>query len=418
MSTTKAVIRQDSAKVIGALLWDGTMTGGSATTIIHTGNRGLRDSGISDDLFAGAYALITSGSDIGIWKMIGIDGYDPAAGQVTVGDPWSTGGANGTTYEILTGLDPTQWGTVINDTLATLRRSYRSPLTLVTDGDMETSGVTNWSVTNATRAKITSGAFINGTQALEVTNTSANGYAQCANIPCNPGDSFLAWANYKATTGSAKLQAWDVTGGASLASDQGSDSGLNNEGGMIPLAFAAGSSTKNIAMRLIGVESNAVIDWDDIIVMRVGRKRYPAPSWVTEKDMLKEVHIRNGVRPNEFSYVHVGWPLNVEADYTGVSPFTVVLPSGTPTPLYFVGDAPYAALTADTDTTSCPAELLKYAVASAALELMGKSWERIGAATMGMDKAEVNRHKIWEQRRLSPRTSRPIGEKMEWVATA
>lgn len=419
-AVSRETLRQESAKLIGCLLNSGTMTGGSATSITHTGNGGLRDSGASESLYVGAYVLITSGADDGNWRVTTPTGYDEAAGTLTVGEAWSTGGANSTTYELLVGLNPDEWNDVIDDALVRLRYRYRSPLTICVDGDMETSGDANWTDTNATDTKVTTGDFVNGTQALEVTNTAANGYVQSDSIPCNPGDSFFVWANYR-TTGTARLRLWDVTNGASLATDTGVDEGRNNEGGMIFVSGATTSGsagTRNVAVRLIGEGASDVVYWDDVIVMRAARRRYELPSWVVDRDMIREVRQRHGIRVNEFYYTTVGWPLDIEEDQTAVNIFTLVLPQGGMSrPLYLFGERSYAALSTDASTTNCPLELAKYAVASEALERMGKTWERVSAAGMAIDKAELGRRLAQMQRRLLPRTSKPIGDKTEWVVS-
>ena len=397
------------------------MTGGSTTSITHTGNGGLRDSGASEALFIGAYVLITSGGDDGAWRMVTGTGYNEAAGTLTVGEAWTTGGANGTTYEVLSGLNPDEWNDVIDDALAKLRFRYKAPITLCPDGDMETSGTGNWAVTNATRAKITGGDFINGTQALEVTNTGANGYAQSDNIPCNPGDSFYVWANYK-TTGTARLRLWDVTNSASITTDTGPDQGFNNEGGTIFISGATttgSAGTRNVAVRLIGEGASDVVDWDDIIVMRASRRRYELPSWVAERNQLHEFLIRDGIRTEEFNYRNLGWPLEIEEDQTAVNIFRAILPKGGWTrPVFILGERPYTALSADSSTTNCPAELAKYAVAAEALERMGQTWERVSVAGMAIDKAEIFRHLAILKRSKSPRINRPVGQRTDWVATA
>ena len=418
MATTRETLRQEAAKILGCLLNAGTATAGTVSSLTHTGNAGLRDSGASEDLYIGAYVLITSGADDGNWRMVTPTGYDEGAGTLTVGEAWTTGPANGTTYEILVGLTPDEWNDVIDDALAKLRYRYSGPLTICVDGDMETSGVGSWSGTNATPTKITSGDFVKGAQALRVTNSGANGYAQSDSIPCNPGDSFLVWANYK-TTGTARLRLWDVTNGASLATDTGPDSGQNNEGGMISVSGATVSTTRNVAVRLIGEGASDVVDWDDVIVVRAGRRRYELPSWVVERDMLNAVRERHGNRVNDYYFVDVGWPLDLEEDQTAVNVFTLVLPQGaTSRPLYLFGERSYAALATDAATTNAALENAKYAVAAEAIKKMGKTWERISAAGLAVDKGEIYGEDAKLNRRLRPRLSKAIGQKTEWVATS
>ena len=194
MATSRAVLRQDAAKLLGLLLWSGTASGGSTTTLIDTGDGGLRDTGLSTFLFSGAYVLATSGGDSGAWRQVPRTGFTPSSGTVTFGEAMTTGFSNGVTYDIYLGLDPDQWNVVVNDALARLRYEYMNCLTLITDGDMETSGVGSWTASNTALTKLTSGAFVEGAQALRAANSGAAGYAQSGNVPCQPGNSFTAWA--------------------------------------------------------------------------------------------------------------------------------------------------------------------------------------------------------------------------------
>ena len=416
-TTTREVLRQDSAKLLMALLWSGTATGGSTTTLVHSGDLGLRDSGLSSFLFSGAYVLCTSGTDDGDWRQVPRTGFAASTGTITFNEAFVTGFANGTTYEILTLLDPTQWNDVLNDALIKLRYNYRSPLTLVTDGDMETSGTTNWTASNSTRTKETSLDFVEGTQALRVANSSAAGYVQSASIPCQAGQSFHVWASYKSVVGTAVLRAYDVTGSASIESDSGPDSGTNNEGGMIHFAFTAPASCRNVAIRLEGTEASADIYWDDVIVMRSGRSRYELPSWVTERDQVTEFQIRSGSRPAEFDWGSTGWPVELEENLAAVNTFRVMLPNGTPRPIYVAGARYYESLATDAATTTCPREWARYAVASEVLQRYPRAIQDYSKSGVAIDEQHINNRFTLLTRRYMPRAPKPIGFKDAWVTT-
>jgi hypothetical protein len=420
MSTTRSVLRQEAAKLIGALLKYGDATGGNAGTLVDAGgDSGIRDTGLAASLFQGAYLLMTGGSNAGVWRTITPNGYSPSTGSLTVGEPFSNAVSAGDSYEIYLLFDPDQWNDIIDDALAKLRHRIRTPLSMISDADMELTNVDNWAAgAGAGRAKITSGQFISGTQALQVTNSLAGGYVQSVSVSCTPRDSFTAWVDYQSLAGTARLRAWDVTNGVSLFESTGSDNGMNGEGGMIQIGFTAGSTTRAVALRLLGDEASAVINWDNLILMRGGRKRYTLPSWITEADQIIEFRERHGVRPNDYTYTNVGYPLDVEEDWTAVSPYVVVLPNGTPRPVFIDAMRPFAALSSDSSTTSCPFELARYAVATEALLRLTPAQEaQSSRLEVGRSKEEIFRAFTELRRRLQPLRPRPQGPKQEWVAT-
>src|SRR3990172_617157 len=64
------------------------------------------------------------------------------------------------------------WPYYINQVLESLRYKRLGMLTLVTDGDMDASGTSNWTASNVTHSKITAAANISfGTQSMRVLNT-------------------------------------------------------------------------------------------------------------------------------------------------------------------------------------------------------------------------------------------------------
>lgn len=89
------------------------------------------------------------------------------------------------------------------------------PLTILADGDMETSGVTNWTATNATRTKDTTAIYAySGVNTLKVTTSAANGYVLGATFYPLPGTSVYAGVVSACTAGdTARAVFYDVTHG-------------------------------------------------------------------------------------------------------------------------------------------------------------------------------------------------------------
>ena len=417
MSTTREDLRIAASRLIGELAWSGTMTGGSTTTIVHTGNGGLRDAGMSPFFFAGNYLLLSSSTDDGNWRMIreGTTGYAPNTGTITVGEAWTTGGASSTTYEIHRYLDPAEWNTCINNALAKMRYRFRSPITLVTDGDMETSGTTDWTASSSTLTKLTTGSFIDGAQALRVANSGANGYGRTAAIAVNPGDSYHVWADYLSVVSTAAIIAWDATNSEAIVTS--SDAGDNPEGGMITIAFNIPSTCYSIQIRLRGTSATADIYWDNLILMRVGRKIYNVPTWLTDRDQFVTVVRRHGNRVFEYNWVDQEGPIDLREEQSAVTAFRIVLPSGTPYPLFIVGDRAYASLATDAATTSAQLEWASYAVASEALEYYTSRTGNQSQVRLVSEKLRINNRLDLLNKRLMPRRPHRIDKQIEWVAT-
>ena len=119
----------------------------------------------------------------------------------------------GQAYEIHRSFHPSIIHTHLDTVMGSLRQNYLIPLSQVTDGHMQTSGVTNWTASAATLTKDTTAASTrHGKQSLKVLATGANGQAQSASIPVKGGDVILVVAEVYITSGdSARLRVYDVT---------------------------------------------------------------------------------------------------------------------------------------------------------------------------------------------------------------
>jgi hypothetical protein len=414
-------LRQDAARLCGMLLWDGTATGGSTTAITATGNDGLRDSGASGYLYEGAYAIITDTTDdaapLGQWRMVTPSGYDPTSPtlQLTVGEPFTAGVDSGDTIEIIAGLTPPQWNKIIDDVLTQrIRMPWRSPLSLIDDADMESSLTSDWTTSNATASKVSSSLTIDGVRSLRVINSSAGGYAQSNSVRVNPGQSLSAWADYRSLVGTAVLRLYDVTNGATLAFSSGPNNGINGAGGLIQVSAAAASTTRLVALRLEGTESNADLLWGTII-LDDGRLAWSLPTWITERDQFLMLQNRTGAGPYFYDYGALDVGLALEEELIGATPFRVRIPSGTPRPLFVSGYRKFSALTSDADTTLAPLEWAKYEVASEAYTRMGQAWRPRSSEYVSRETVEK---KLQSLRQLqTPRQARPIGRKRPWTAS-
>lgn len=398
MSTTIQTLRQESAKLIGALLASGTATGGSQTSLVDTSTarNGIVQSALSNGIerFKGAFLLMVSGTvgNIGQWREISDDA--PGSGTITPARGFPSNIQSGDGYEIYSALSPDGWNDAINAGLTRCQYISKSPITLITDGDMEAAGTSSWSGTNATIAKSTSDAVTDGAQSLVVTNTSAGGYANpSADQPCTPGRAFRLWVDYRVvSTGGehAQIAIKDVTHGTFIQSAISPDqyTGQNTQGGMMSVGFAIPAGCVRFQIQLIGQESTAVVAWDDLVVYDTRQFRYPMPSWITFREQYATLLNRLGTSPLDYTYPDVIWPLNLEEDDSAAVVFRANLPmEAILRPVFLQGEKPYGPISGITDssTTSCPPEWAKWETAAAAYEFFGQN---ISQATMLRERAD------------------------------
>jgi len=139
--------------------------------------------------------------------------FSVAAVAVTITPALSCQMVVGQGYEIHRSFHPSIIHTHLDTVMGSLRQNYLIPLSQVTDGHMQTSGVTNWTASSATLTKDTTAASTrHGKQSLKVLATAVNGQARSASIPVKGGDQVLIVAEVYITSGdSARLRVYDVT---------------------------------------------------------------------------------------------------------------------------------------------------------------------------------------------------------------
>src|SRR4030067_770411 len=139
--------------------------------------------------------------------------FSVAAVAVTITPAFSCQMVVGQGYEIHRSFHPSIIHTHLDTVMGSLRQNYLIPLSQVTDGHMQTSGVTNGTASSATLTKDTTAASTrHGKQSLKVLATAVNGQARSASIPVKGGEQVLIVAEVYITSGdSARLRVYDVT---------------------------------------------------------------------------------------------------------------------------------------------------------------------------------------------------------------
>lgn len=168
---------------------------------------------------------------------------------------------------------------LINRALEKCWQWWRTVLTPVTDGDMETSGVTNWTATNSTRVKDTTIVW-QGTASMDVTNTSANGYVQSASFLAVPNRSFRFSVKCRPRVGTQTFTVYDVTNSAVITSSSAVSGVGAWQDVMVTGTFPA--TCYQAAVRLGGVGTTDRANWDDVTGYWDLQTRLDLPSWVTQ----------------------------------------------------------------------------------------------------------------------------------------
>ncbi len=184
-------------------------------------------------------------------------------------------------YEIIGPCHPDDMNMSIQRALRHMKLTTHLPLTTFIDADMETSGVTNWTASNATVTKSTTAADVySGTQALNVLLTSANGYAQSATFRTHPQTRIYTACIGRAEIGTLSLILYDVTNAAVFGT---ATTYTGEEYGHLWRVDTTPSGCEEMAVRLVGTSSADDLDVDCVMgPYRQGVHRIEIPSYIDE----------------------------------------------------------------------------------------------------------------------------------------
>ena len=283
-------------------------------------------------------------------------------------------------YELVGYLHPDDLNACIQRAQRKVYFETQTVCTEVTDGDMEASGVTNWTDINGdeTASKVTAAANVRtGTQAIRVQNATVNGGVQSDAIDVHPAEPVRVSAVVRSDSGTPSLILYDETNGAAIATitpttDPNRWIHLEWEG-LIP------SGCVSVTVRLVGAENDADLFWDNAIFYHKNTTQIIAPSWLDEpwkflklRQVDYRVSLENYVN-DESSRVYMDWsqPNHFSLDplHRAANPYVISIKRPIRDDLWISGQRPYydvETLAADTDTSSAPFLLL---ISYAKLEL-------------------------------------------------
>ena len=252
------------------------------------------------------------------------------------------------------------------------------PLTLVTDGDMESSATSDWtSIGSPTLSKVTTAArVLTGQRALRIQTTAVNDGVSAANIRVQERETLLLSVAAMCDTGSVEVELRDVTNGATIDSVVTLDQEAYTEArfwGTVP----TGCEEVTVRIRAQTATSDIYIGWVSLIAST--RQVYNLPSTLEDVSFLESpglyrLPLGYAGEVNR-SYIPLSRPLTPALvsgtlrDYLGANSQRITLPQPSTDPLFLHFRRSFASLTLDTDTTAAPEELV---VAGTLADLYGK----------------------------------------------
>ena len=367
MSTTQLELFRHIAKELGYA--SGTCsTAGSTTTIVDAS----ADSGLESDdstlLHQNAWAMIeadSAGTPLNVGEVRRVKTYTPSTGTLTTDRAFTNDTTTTQSYGLYHGRPPKRVGMVkgldeyINEVLrAMLYRTY-SLLTVITDGDMETSGVTNWTSSMGTDPTKTTTYSTFGKQALSFDPSTADAYVYTANYAVQSGSTLDVAVDLYGADG--KLVLYDVTNSEEIDSKSSTVPALGAQGwNWLKMRATVPSDCESVRVHLVNTSTSAVV-WDNLTLRRPSSTEMALPSWLIHPEWIEDVfYLHHGTGANaddshsvdDRERIAVRW-WRVAEDTGGTTPFKLLFDPRTDITghLFVQAMRPYADLSAITSTT-------------------------------------------------------------------
>lgn len=287
--------------------------------------------------------------------------YDPAVGTITFSPTIGTVNATAATvdgeYEIWPDIHPDAVDQFINDVLNSLIYEGFIPLTLVTDGDMEDSDLTNWTSVGSptTDAKATS-PFLVGRQAIHIVADAATEGRRSANIPVTPGEQFIVSVPIKVDVGTCVVTFFDVTNSEVIKAVTITDTAAVE----VRFTESAPADCENVYIQAVSAASADDFYIGPISILSTWRNRYSVDSSTLDyaDDIIAGYELPVGppaaVNDTYLAYTEEWRQIDItkrDAERDAL-PLSVTVPPVSLRPIYIKAHQQYASLTADTDTTA------------------------------------------------------------------
>ena len=262
----------------------GIATGGAATTLIDTT---LRDTGADASTWLSFWKQRPTAAAADLYRRVAT--YTNTSGTLTHGGPdYAVVPASGEAYR-LSYIDPRVLMQCINAGLNECVVPYWGLATLVTDGDMETSGTTAYTATTAALAKQTGSENVfSGEQSLRVTNSALNGQAASSVFYTYPNTAYIIIVKVRGANFTPILLVLDA---ASATIDSITGSNQTNDWQVLQFTVTTPNSVAGRSMSIVlrGSEAGAILEWDCVSVLASSQKRLILPSWIEHQNDLGNI---------------------------------------------------------------------------------------------------------------------------------
>lgn len=378
---------------------------GSTTTIVDTSADSPIQPSSNATLYDSAWAKIEADSagtplNVGEVRRIKPSGTTPTTGTVTVDMAYTNATTTTQQYGLYFMVPPTRVEGIkgldeyINDFLRSRFYTTDYLLTLVTDGDMESTtaivgnvlgGWTRSSSNITTFSKNTTAAYVfRGARSLHLVNSvSATNYVRSELVPVAEGQVMHVVADVRVISGTAKLYLYDETNSAEI--DSATTTQLR-KGYLYLTSTVIPSGCNEVSVRLGFGTATTEVYWDTVSLRNSRTLEYDLPSWLVDPDWLREVFYTYGgtiesaggdslTAAERDEHLMHDWGIREEP--TAATPYRVWHTGMPPASshLWLRARRPYGELSADTDTTTADQDWVRANVVAAVLEANGKEKE-------------------------------------------
>lgn len=309
-------------------------------------------------------------------------GFAPSTGTWTL-SPALGAAPNSATVWFLYGLTRDDILEAVNRVLDRLYMPAYLPLTMVTDGDMESSTTSDWTtVSGATLSKVTTAArVLTGQRSLRIQTTATNSGAASANIRVHEDEVLLVSAAIMCDTGSCQLDVRDVTNSATITPTVTVDQEAFTE---VRNMYTVPTGCEEVSIRFLSqtATSDIYVNW--VVVLSTTRGWIDLPSTIEDSMFLDAPGLwelpLGFASEVSYSYIPLSAPFEpyphpiAWRDYVGANSHRLTLPTHVQRPLFMKFNRSYPALTLDADTTAAPETLV---VAGALADLFHKLANRV-----------------------------------------
>jgi len=287
----------------------------------------------------------------------GILTFSPAIGNVN----GTAGNVNGE-YEIWVDVHPDEADNALNRILADTPFRSILPVSLVTDGDMEDSGVASWAAIGdalTTHAKATA-VTLYGRQNLHIKEGASSTGVTSNNILVTPGEPLYLTVPLRVDNATITVTLYDATGSAAVDSASVTDTQLLE----VRLQGSAPSGSNAATVRVAGAAQNDEAYVGPVSLLSGWRKRYPIDSSSVSfgADVLGVFEMTQGIGADD-SDTYVQFPdarrhvnHTIEYDERAGVPTHVVLDRISGNPVFMETLQRHPSLSADSDTTTADKE--------------------------------------------------------------